>query len=219
MPGAASHAPTSAAGLTQPACACHNARSPLGTPAAAKTFFDAGQHQLLAASNCMHAQADGSLSALPSRPRCNTPVWAQSMPCLNRALACCNVMRTPARDRRDSRLSSGDVCGTSSPAGRLDAPLAGALAVSTTVTAQPRRARLLATAAPARPAPMTTQLPGWVATSADLCNHAGLKTACSADVLLASNPHCLSADCKAECEQAAAKVVPRLHSFAMALMV
>jgi hypothetical protein len=67
-------------------------------------------------------------------------------------------MRTPARDKRDSGLSSGEVCGTNRPAGRLEAPLAGLLAASNTVTVQPRRARLLATAAPAKPAPTTRQL-------------------------------------------------------------
>ena len=70
------------------------------------------------------------------------------------------VSRTPLRDSFDSRLSSGDTCGTKRPAGKLDAPLAGASAASSTVTRQPRRAKLAATALPARPAPMTMQLVG-----------------------------------------------------------
>ena len=83
----------------------------------------------------------------------------------------------PARDSRDRGLSSGEVCGTSSPAGKLDAPLAGSLAASSTVTAQPRLARLLATAAPARPAPITTHVAGLTFRFCFLLTQAGLYAA------------------------------------------
>ena len=71
-------------------------------------------------------------------------------------------MRTPLRDRRESTLSSGETCGQNSPAGRPEAPSAGSCPWPSTVTCHPRSARLWATAEPARPAPTTKAVPGWV---------------------------------------------------------
>jgi hypothetical protein len=55
------------------------------------------------------------------------------------------------------KLLSAEIYGANKPTGKPDAPLAGS-AASTTVTCQPRRAKLCATQAPAIPAPITTQL-------------------------------------------------------------
>ena len=90
----------------------------------------------------------------------STPVAHQSAPVCSRESACSSITRIPLRDRRDSTLSSGETCAANTPAGNPDAPVAGALAASSTVTCQLRRARLAATAAPAKPAPITMQRAG-----------------------------------------------------------
>ena len=155
--------------------------------------------QSRACAACSADQFVGS-NCLPSATASDSTPDAHQSECASSASACCNVARTPLRLRRDSWLSSGDMCGTSRPAGRLEAPLAAWLAWSSTVTCQPRRARLAATALPARPAPTTTQVLGAIAPSCvrpralRVC-HAGLKRAFSVVFWVAvptTKPHCAS---------------------------
>ena len=142
IPGSASHDSTRAAGRTHAAAACQTQAASAST------------------GSCQSCWP-GPSSGKPRRSkRCSsTPVRCQSRPACSRMQACCRAMRTPARDSRDSRLSSGEVWGASMPAGRPDEPAAGVAAASSTCTRQPRRARPAATPAPARPLPTTNAVP------------------------------------------------------------
>ena len=70
----------------------------------------------------------------------------------------CSIKRRPARDRRDTPLSSCEVCGATTPTGKPEAPAAGSAPASSTVTCQPRSAKARAVPAPAMPAPMMVTL-------------------------------------------------------------
>jgi hypothetical protein len=75
----------------------------------------------------------GGRPGLPSTRCSSTPLHCQSTParskpCACSICACSSTMRTPLRDRRESTLSSGETCGANTPAGRADAPAAGASA-------------------------------------------------------------------------------------------
>ena len=157
---------TRAAGLIQAARGCHKALVVGGRPASASCNALARWLQAFPALGsgkpCHSASSDGSSgvdeSVAFAGTRCSsTPVWCQSAPACSKSCACCKVTRRPLRLSWDSTLSSGDTCGTTKPAGKPDAPWAGSGFASSTCTCQPRRARLLATAAPANPPPITTQ--------------------------------------------------------------
>jgi hypothetical protein len=70
----------------------------------------------------------------------------------------CSMSRKPARERRETPLSSCEVCGATTPTGKPDAPEAGSLPASSTVTCQPRSAKARAVPAPAMPDPMMVTL-------------------------------------------------------------
>ena len=154
--GACNRACTSWAGFTQPAMACQQAAASAGICACASCSGEVGWLQ----SSVAEPGWAGKPFPPPSTRRSSTPVGAQSCPTCSRRWASSSASRTPARVRRDSTLSSGDTWGANTPAGRADAPAAGSRAWSSTVTCQPRRARLAAVAAPAIPPPITTQGPG-----------------------------------------------------------
>ncbi|MPN41599.1 hypothetical protein SDC9_189153 [bioreactor metagenome] len=141
----------------------------------------------------------------------------------------CSVVRTPARDRRESTLSSGETCGANTPAGSPDAPAAGPCA-SSTVTCQPRRAMLAAQALPARPAPMIRQLPGAATDTSGKASRTargsqrGLKTACrlsrfggTPGTLWTSKPHCARSSRRVRAMVQVASRVPRWQQRATAL--
>ena len=155
MSGWFSHAWTSRRGRTHAARACQSAGASKGKLLRCSRFALAGQDSFGPSS----LQPLGTRVS-PSLRLSSTPVARQSMPDGSRRSSSIHVLRMPARVRRDSRASSADTCGASSPTGKPDAPAAGPSAASSTVTRQPRRARLAATAAPASPAPMTAQCPG-----------------------------------------------------------
>ena len=100
------------------------------------------------------------------------------------------MARTPLRETREKRLSSGERCGANTPAGRPEAPLAGASAASSTRTLQPRRARLAALAAPARPAPITMQRAGFGGAAAGSARWQQRATALRVWALQRSGLHC-----------------------------
>ena len=138
----------------------------------------------------------------------------------------------PLRDRRESTLSSGDTWGANTPAGRADAPAAGSAAWSSTVTCQPRRAKLAAAAAPAMPPPITMQGPGGEGSgvAADWRevrgSQRGLKVACRLSRLggtpgtrFTSKPHCASASRTARAMVQVARRVPRRQQRATAFRV
>ena len=164
---------TSAAGRIHPACACQRARwcSSSGTLAAwARCCVRASVSGQDSGAVAWGVGVAGALASATSQSagrrrspgawRSSTPVAAKSTPSCSNAVARARVARAPARVRRDTGRSSGDTCGATTPAGSPDAPVAGSSAWSSTVTRQPRWARLYATDAPARPAPTTTQWPG-----------------------------------------------------------
>ena len=166
--------------------------------------------------------------ASPAARTSRTPVARHSSPSGSSARACCSVARTPARDRRDSRLSSGEKCGASMPTGSPDAPAAGRSAASSTVTAQPRRDRLAAAAAPASPAPITTQRPARTSTTG--CrrrgSHAGSNTPCrqwrlggSPSTFSSAKPHCVRLRRTSPATVHVASVAPRRQRRATALIV
>ncbi len=140
-------------GRIQPARLCQQATAWGGRPACSRADSGAGMVQSAPGHSCQSAGKPG----VPSVRCSSTPVGPQSCPACRRWLACCKVVRTPLRDRRESTASSGDTWGANTPAGRPDAPAAGSAAWSSTCTCQPRRARLAAAAAPASPPPITTQ--------------------------------------------------------------
>lgn len=156
MAGSFSRWAMSWGGRTQPACSCQQATVSADKPLACSCAGVAGRLQ---------SRPGPSLQANPVVPstRCSSvPHALQSVPRVS-AGSCASVfsvVRTPARDRREIRLSSCETLGANTPAGRPDAPAAGRSARSSTWTCQPRCARLAATAAPASPAPTTRQRAG-----------------------------------------------------------
>ena len=229
-PGVASHACTRFAGLIQPARTCHKAGVLGGRPQCLSCSAVASVVQSCAASAsaCPACHAAGGLRAC-SMQCSSTPVAHQSMPVCSRESACCSITRIPLRDRRDSTLSSGETCAANTPAGNPDAPAAGVLAASITVTCQPRRAKLAATAAPARPAPTTTQRAG-----VDRCSvvdfllgsHAGWYSPCKLsrlgampETFFTTKPHCANASRTLRATVQVARRVPRRQQRATALKV
>jgi len=91
---------------------------------------------------------------LPGKRLSRTPVQPHSTPSISNLRMVCSMSRKPARERRDTPLSSCEVCGATTPTGKPDAPDAGSLPASSTVTCQPRSANARAVPAPAMPAPM-----------------------------------------------------------------
>ena len=156
IPGCANSAATHRAGRIQPPLACQTAVSSAVNSAASRSAALAFTLQSPAAFSAGCAQRPD----VPSVRCSSTPQSDQSTPSRSSACACCSVVRTPLRVRRDNTLSSGDTWGAKTPAGRPDAPAAGAAAWSSTCTRQPRAARLAAVAAPAIPPPTTMQSPG-----------------------------------------------------------
>ena len=186
------------------------------------------QSRAASASAWPTCQAAGSLRTC-SMQCSSTPVGHQSVPVCSRESACCSITRIPLRDRRDSTLSSGETWAANTPAGNPDAPAAGALAASSTVTSQPRRARLAATAAPARPAPITMQRAGVGRCSVIdflLGSHAGWYSPCKLSRLggmpgtfFTTKPHCANASRTLRATVQVARRVPRRQQRAMALTV
>ena len=88
---------------------------------------------------------------------CSTPVgWKPvAKPARSSASHCRRASRLPARDRRESTLSSMDTCGCMAAARCADVPRAGPSFASMSVMRQPRAARRSATEQPASPAPRT----------------------------------------------------------------
>ena len=149
MLGCCSSACTKRAGRNQAPLACHNALGGAGGDAAQVHACPAS------ASSCDQLCGAPPLRVLPGRRRSCTPVGAQSVPSRSRVRMACCMVRTPARDRREIRLSSGEVCGATKPTGKPEAPAAGASPASSTVTCQPRSASARAVPAPAMPEPST----------------------------------------------------------------
>ena len=228
MPGCASNARTRRAGCTQPAFACQQAGVSCASPAACRVGALAAWLQ----------SAPGLCSQPAGRPRfcsgrrSSTPQGFQSTPSCNNAFDCCSMARTPLRDTREKTLSSGERCGANRPTGSPEAPAAGASPMSSTCTCQPRRARLAAVAAPARPAPITRQRAGAARTGRVggvrevRGSHRGSKVACRLSRLGGTpgtfstwKPHCVSASRTARAMVQVARRVPRRQQRATALSV
>jgi len=90
-----------------------------------------------------------------SKASCSTPQASQSRPRCNRS-SWRRVKPKPARIICDKAVPWADNFRYSTPCGFPDASCAGAAWRSSTVTCQPRAARLAALALPARPAPITS---------------------------------------------------------------
>ena len=175
--GCCNCAATKAAGRNQPARWCHTARASAGKRAAAHCIALAAWLQAKpgpsSQASCFWSCVSCSNTALKAQ---SCPAWQS---CCKRGKSTCS----PARDRRDSTQSSGEVCGQNSPAGKPEAPSAGAAPWPKTVTCQPRWARLQAALLPASPAPMTKAVPGGALGGGVLRSvQGGSKRACRAGV-------------------------------------
>ncbi len=148
MFGWLSKARTNCAGRSQAPRGCQYASSGAGGGALCV--------QSLAVWACSWSQLSGTppRRVLPGRRRSRTPVQPQSTPSVSNLRMVCSMSRKPARERRDTPLSSCEVCGATTPTGKPDAPAAGASPASSTVTCQPRSANARAVPAPAMPEPM-----------------------------------------------------------------
>jgi hypothetical protein len=114
------------------------------------------KHAFTSAAGFIHPASACHRSASPYL-RDITPLGCQSRPSTSKREASRCVNCTPTAQICEVKLLSAETYGANKPTGKPEAPLAGLAAASTTVTCQPRLAKLCAAHAPAMPAPITTQ--------------------------------------------------------------